>query len=138
MLPKILVLDCFEIPKQATYDNAILHEQHVISPLECYDICENNRKCKFFLINHRKTNMRGCWLLKSDPHSEKAMLQSKVIGPSSCSKYKYRIEPLHKSIAKVSKLNLKGLDTTYSYKPLQVKISMHFGMASHLYGTKSV
>ena len=81
------ILECFEVSKDIEQKNVIKHEQNVMSPLDCHNICEKNTLCQWFLMNHRNTNMRGCWLLKKDPHFEDSMLKSLVIGPPSCSKY---------------------------------------------------
>ena len=84
-------LECFEVPKDVAHQNAIATEtisitRTVLSSLECFELCEADISCNFFLFNLRNTNMRGCWLLKKDPHLLDPMTKSVLIGPSYCSK----------------------------------------------------
>ena len=78
--------ECFEVTKDVTAENLILHEKTILSSFECYNMCTNNTGCNFYIVNHRDTQMRGCWLLSKDPHFEDSTQQSLIIGSDYCSK----------------------------------------------------
>ena len=78
--------ECYEISKDIRTENVIRHENAILAPFECYDICTNTIGCNFYLINHRVTPMRGCWLFYNDPHFKSSTQQSQIIGSSYCSK----------------------------------------------------
>ena len=87
----LYILECFERAKDIAHENAIITEtisttKDIVSPLECFELCEAEIECSFFLVNLRNTNMRGCWLLKKDPHLIDPMTQTLVMGPSYCRK----------------------------------------------------
>ena len=81
-----MIVECFEVDKDSTRENVISHEKTILSQLECLNICEKTMECYFSWVNLRNTSMRGCWLLKRDPHFEDAINQTYLIGPSHCSK----------------------------------------------------
>ena len=78
--------ECFEVTKDVTAENLILHEKTILSSFECHNMCTNNAGCNFYIVNHRDTQMRGCWLLPKDPHFEDSTQQSLIIGSDYCSK----------------------------------------------------
>ena len=82
----LLFTECYEISKDIRTENVIRHENAILAPFECYDICTNTIGCNFYLINHRVTPMRGCWLFYNDPHFKSSTQQSQIIGSSYCSK----------------------------------------------------
>ena len=84
--------DCFEIHRDVGHRNMIINEnvsvnQTARSPLECLKACELEKDCKFYMLNLRNTNLRGCWLLRNDPHFGDTGLKTEIIGPSHCSKH---------------------------------------------------
>ena len=83
--------DCFELAKDVANQNAIITDtisitSSVLSSIECFELCEAEEDCNFALLNLRNTNMRGCWLLRKDPHVLNPMTKTDLIGPSHCRK----------------------------------------------------
>ena len=83
--------ECFEVAKDVEHQNAISTETisittSVVSSIECFEFCETEEDCNFALVNLRNTNMRGCWLLRKDPHVLNTMTKTDLIGPSHCRK----------------------------------------------------